>query len=193
MLPLWLKVSYLIFLCVLVPVYYKKYGPSNFLWFSDIALFGTGVALWLESNLIASMMAVGILLPELAWNVEFFFRLLTGKKLMGMSDYMFDKQKPLYLRALSLFHVILPVVMIYILVVLGYDERAPFYQILLSWLVLFLTYLLTDPEENINWAFGPGTKPQKKISAPLYLLVIMILVPLLIFVPSHFLLKWLFG
>lgn len=192
MIPLWIKILYALFLCILIPIYFKKYGPANFLWFSDIALFGTGIALWLESSLIASMMAVGVLLPELAWNIEYFFRLLTGKKIGGLSDYMFDKKKPLYLRGLSLFHVILPVLMLYLLAVLGYDERALTYQIFLSWTVLLLTYALTDPNENINWVFGPGGKPQKKISSLLYLFLLMLFFPLLIFLPTHFLLSWWF-
>src|SRR5262249_40872039 len=50
----------------------------NFLWFSDIALLVTMPALWLESPLLASMMAVAVTLPELAWNLDFFVRLTTG-------------------------------------------------------------------------------------------------------------------
>lgn len=192
MIPLWIKIGYALFLCILIPIYFKKYGPANFFWFSDVALFGTGIALWLESSLIASMMAVGVFLPELAWNIEFFFRLLTGKKIGGLSDYMFDKNKPLYLRGLSLFHVILPMVMLYLLAVLSYDERGVIYQVFLSWAVLLLTYALTDPKENINWVFGPGGKPQEKISSLLYLFLLMLLFPLLIFLPTHFLLSWWF-
>ena len=56
LIPLPLKIGYTLFLCVLVPVYWVKWGPKNFLWFSDIALLTTGVALWLESSLLASMM-----------------------------------------------------------------------------------------------------------------------------------------
>ena len=78
LIPLWIKVLYTLFLCVLVPVYWVRWGPRNFLWFSDIALLITGVALWLESALLASMMTLAIALPELAWNADFFGRLLSG-------------------------------------------------------------------------------------------------------------------
>ena len=73
--PLWIKIAYAGLLIVVLPVYAKCYGWRNFLWFSDIALIGIGIALWLESSLIASMMAVGVLLPELVWNVSYFARL----------------------------------------------------------------------------------------------------------------------
>ena len=110
MIPLWLKVGYTLFLCVIVPAYWRRAdaGPLNFLWFSDIALLGTGATLWLESSLIASTMAVGVLLPELFWNAGFFGRLLTGKRLGSLTDYMFDARASRFMRGLSLFHVILP-------------------------------------------------------------------------------------
>ena len=50
--PLWIKIAYTLFICVLVPVYWVQYGPGNFLWFSDIALFVTAAALWLETRRI---------------------------------------------------------------------------------------------------------------------------------------------
>src|SRR5687768_2105178 len=102
MFPLWLKLVYGLFVIVLVPVYWRQYGPANFLWFSDIALFGGLAALWLESSLIASTMAVGALLLELAWNVDFFVRLITGTNLTGLSNYMFDDRRSLAIRSLSL-------------------------------------------------------------------------------------------
>ena len=89
-------------------IYATKYSRGNLLWFSDIALLATLPALWFESPFVASMMAVGVLLPEGLWNLSFFGQLITGKRISGLTEYMFDAHKPLYLRALSLFHVFLP-------------------------------------------------------------------------------------
>ena len=60
--PLWLKVGYTAFVCLLVPIYWKHYGPGNFLWFSDISLLIALVAIWLESPLLTSIVALAILL-----------------------------------------------------------------------------------------------------------------------------------
>ena len=49
MIPLSLKLIYTLFVCALVPIYWRKYGPANFLWFSDIALLVLVPALWLEN------------------------------------------------------------------------------------------------------------------------------------------------
>jgi len=184
--PLWLKVSYTVFAAVTVAVYLKKYPLWNFLWFSDIALIATVPALWLESSLIAGMMLVGILLPEILWNGAFFARLATGKRLFGLTDYMFDPTKPRYLRAISLFHVILPIVLLWMVAVLGYDTRALLAQTALAWIVLPLSYWLGNPkEENLNWVFGWKAEPQTSIPPLAYLGLVMIGFPLLIFLPTH--------
>ena len=90
LIPLWLKLSYTVYAAVTAAVYVRKYPLWNFLWFSDIALLVTVPALWLESSLLSSMMLLSIFLPELVWNIGFFGRLLTGKRIGGLTDNMFD-------------------------------------------------------------------------------------------------------
>ena len=194
LIPLWLKLAYTLFAAITVAVYLKKYPLWNFLWFSDIALIATVPALWLESSLLASMMLVGVLLPELLWNAAFFGRLLTGKRLFGLTDYMFDNGKPLYLRALSLFHVFLPLLLLWMVARLGYDSDALIGQTALAWIVLPLTYRLADPKvENVNWVFGWAAAPQQRVPPLAYLGLMMFAFPLFIFIPTHLLLQALFG
>ena len=66
-LPLWLKLTYTAFLAVLIPVYWVNYGPTNFLYFCDVALFLTLAGVWLEKPLLISLPAVGILIPQALW------------------------------------------------------------------------------------------------------------------------------
>lgn len=192
LIPLWLKLSYTLFVAILIPIYFKKYGPGNFLWFSDIALIGTVAVLWLESSLLASTLLIGILIPELIWIIGYISGLLTGKPLLGLADYMFDPSKPVYLRALSLFHLFLPPLLLWLVFRLGYHEDALMMQCLLAWSVLPLTYLLTKPEENVNWVHGLYGERQTKIPPKLYLLLIMAGFPLIIYLPTHLLLMMLF-
>jgi hypothetical protein len=192
MIPLWIKPGYTIFVIITIVIYFKKYGPGNFLWFSDIALIVMVPAVWLESGLLASMMAVGILLPEIFWNISFFVRLITRKHISGLTDYMFDSKLPLYLRALSLFHIFLPALVLWMVVKLGYVPTAWFAQTALAWIVLPLTYLLTDPKENINWVRGLSSKPQKRFPPLVYLCFVMIIFPVVIYLPTHLILKLLF-
>jgi hypothetical protein len=193
LIPLWIKLSYTAFVVVTVAVYSVKYPLWNFLWFSDIALIATVPALWLESSLLASMMLVGVLLPELFWNAIYFWRLLTGQRVAGLTDYMFDPTKPLYLRAISLFHVFLPLLLLWMVARLGYDSDALIGQTLVAWAVLPLSYRLADPKvDNVNWVFGWTTEPQKRMPPLAYLGVVMIGFPLLIYLPTHLLLHLVF-
>ncbi len=193
MIPFWLKICYSIFVAVVIPIYYKKWGLANFLWLSDVTFILTAVSLWTENKLIAGTIAVTGLLPELFWNVIFFVRLLTGKSLSGHTDYMFDKSKPLYLRLLSLFHVILPPLMIYLLFILGYDSRSLAGAIILTAVIFLTTYLFTDPHENINSVFGTGKIPQANFHPTLYVLLYFAGFVLLVFLPTHFLCQYFFG
>jgi hypothetical protein len=193
LIPLWPKVGLTLFVLVLVPVYWVQYGPGNFLWFSDIALLLAVPALWLESSLLASMMAVAVGLLELAWIVDFVVRLIAGVSVTGLSTYMFDSRISPAIRALSLFHLWLPVLLLWMISRLGYDSRAFAMQTLLSWIVLPMSYWLTKPSENVNWVYGLQSKPQTLIPAWLYLILLMVLFPLTVYLPTHLVLKTLFG
>jgi len=187
--PLWIKLGYTGMVAVILPVYAVRYGWRNYLWFSDIALVGTATALWLESALLASMMAIGVLIPELLWSVSFFGRLLFGIRASDLAGYMFDPEKPRYLRTLSLFHVVLPITLLWMVARLGYDTRALVAQTVLAWIVLPVTYAVVRPhDENINWIHGPGER-QKRLSPRTYLALLMLAFPVIVYLPSHFALK----
>jgi hypothetical protein len=183
--PLGLKIIYTLFVCALVPIYWRQYGPANFLWFSDIALLALVPALWLENALLVSIMAISVVFFEALWNIDFFFRLATGKSLIGLSAYMFDPKVPLFIRALSCFHIILPVLFLWLLHRLGYDQRAFLWQTMVAVVVLPVSYLLSNPQENVNWVYGFGQNPQKILPAPLLVILLMLLFPLVIYLPTH--------
>ncbi|HWL79471.1 MAG TPA: hypothetical protein VNR89_00820 [Roseomonas sp.] len=187
--PLWLKLGYGTATPVIAAVYRRAYGPDNFLWLSDLALACTTLAVLREDRLLASMPAVGVLPLELAWSVDF----MAGGRLLDLAGYMFDRRLPRRLRALSLFHLALPPTLLWMLARFGYDRRALPLQTLLTWTALLLTYRLTAPEKNINWAFGLGSRPQHTLSPRLYLGLLMLTLPSLVFLPMHLLLRRAFG
>jgi hypothetical protein len=185
--PFGLKVAYTLFVCAVVPIYWRQYGPANFLWFSDIALLALVPALWLENALLVSMMAVSIVFFEALWNIDFFFRLATGRSLIGLSAYMFDTTIPLFIRGLSGFHIILPVLLLWILHRLGYDQRAFLWQTIVALVVLPLSYLVSNAQQNVNWVYGLGQNPQRLLPAPLFVIFLMLLFPLVVYLPTHLL------
>jgi hypothetical protein len=186
--PLWIKLAYTLFFCALVPIYWRHYGVANFLWFSDIALFVTLVALWLESSLLASMQAVSIALLELVWTIDFVARLFFRVKVTAITDYMFNRENPLFIRGLSLFHLWLPPLLLWMVYRFGYDRRAWLAQTLLAVVVLVVCYGFTKRSQNVNWVFGLWGTAQSRIPPALYLALLIAAFALGIYLPSHFLL-----
>ena len=108
------KVAVTLFLAILIPVYLHTYGPTNFLWFfCDAALIFTVAGMWLESSLLISMCAVGILVPQCLWLLDFGTQLL-GLHLLNMTSYKFDSKLSLFIRGLSLFHGWLPLLLVWL-------------------------------------------------------------------------------
>ena len=69
--PLPIKLAFTAFMAVLVQFYWHNYGPTNFLYFCDIALLLTLAGIWLEKPLLISLPAVGILMPQALWCTDY--------------------------------------------------------------------------------------------------------------------------
>ena len=181
--PLWLKLSYTLMVMVIVPAYWVHHGPSNLLWFSDIALIVMVFALWMQNRLLASMMAIAVLLPEMVWMLGFF----SGGHLFSIAAYMFDETTPLWLRGLSLFHFPMPAAIVYMLLKYGYDPRALKYQAMVAAIVLPVTKMAAPDGKNINWVVRPDLLAE--IPLPLYLLGMWVTLFYVVYLPSHYLCK----
>ena len=200
--PLWIKLAYTAYVLVLVPVYWHDYGPTNFLYFCDVALLMTVPALWLENALLASAAVVGILLPQLLWQIDFLAGLF-GASVTGMTDYMFKPAKPWFTRFLSFFHFWLPLFLVWVVWRLGYDRRALWMWTALAWALMLICYAWMpgpdphaegDPPIKINYVYGFSTSaPQTWMPGPLYLALLMVVLPAGIFFPTHLLLAKCFG
>lgn len=191
MIPEWFKIAYTLLVLAFLVIYWQRYGPRNFLWFSDIAFIGAVPAMWLESPLISGVLACMALLPEVLWNVDYGLRLLLRRRITGLTDYMFDPSIPLWLRGVSLFHVPLPLVLIWLVAAYGYPAASLAATAGTGAVVLALSYLLSSPEKNINWVFGLG-RIQYRLPPPVYLGLLYLGFVFVVFLPTHWLLRWLF-
>lgn len=187
--PLAFKVLYTAFVLYVLVVWWWNYGWRNFLWFSDIALIGAVPALWLQSAAISSVLAVAVLLPELLWNLDFVARLLLRRRVTGLTDYMFESERPRLLRGLSLFHVPLPLVLLWLLAAHGYQPRVGLWgAIVLAIVVLPLSRVVSSPVQNINWTHGLGPG-RTRLPAPLYVALQIAGFVLGVFLPTDWLLR----
>lgn len=199
--PYALKAAYTAFMAVLIPVYLWHYGPTNFLYFCDVALLMTLVGVWTERPLWVSMPAVGILVPQTVWVADFVANLF-GAHLTGMTDYMFNAQSPLFLRGLSLFHGWLPFLLVYLVWRLGYDRRALIAWTGMAWGLLAVSYFaMPGPMAdrglmpvNINYVYGfSDAVAQTWMPGWAWFSMLMVGLPVVMFWPVHLVLSRFLG
>ncbi|HKY92263.1 MAG TPA: hypothetical protein VJM11_14540 [Nevskiaceae bacterium] len=197
--PIAAKLAYSAFMSVLVPVYLRRYGWTNFLYFCDVALFLALAGVWLEDPLLLSIPAVGILLPQVFWLLDFLLRMV-GRPITGMTAYMFDAQRSLFLRGLSLFHGWLPLFLVWTVSRTGYDPRAlPIWSGIAAILLLVCYFFMPPPRPNrglkpvnINYVYGMSDERAQTVMPRTAWLAVQVLgAPVLLYWPAHVLLmRW---
>ncbi|MFM8339380.1 MAG: hypothetical protein ACKN9C_05270 [Fluviibacter sp.] len=188
-----------VYVAVLVPIYVKTYGPTNFLYFCDMALLTTLVAMWLRSAVLISAAAVGILLPQLLWALDFMSSLF-GVPITGMTEYMFQDSIPLHVRVLSFFHFWLPFLLIWLLRRTGYHPSGLPVWIVLAFSSLYICYFfipappapISNPNlpVNINYVYGFSDQAaQTWMPETAWFVLLQLMLIFLLFLPTHWLLK----
>lgn len=158
----WLALAWL---CVWAPTYWVVWGWPNFLHICDVAVVLACIGLWRGDALLLSSQAVGLLVAGLAWSTDAGGRLLFGRHPFGGTEFLWDAQVALWVRLLSLYHVVLPVLLVWSLVRVGYDRRGlPLQCGLAAGLLaasrffgpsLNLNFAFTDPVFHRAWGPGP--------------------------------------
>jgi hypothetical protein len=187
--PLWLKILWTLWVVVWAPVYWRQYGAQNFLFFCDLGNILITIALWMESALIFSWQACGLLLFQTLFTLDLAGTLVIGRHLIGGTEYMFDPNIPLSIRLLSLFHVVMPPLLLWAVWRLGYDARGWKLQTLTTWIVIPINYFWR-PQFDVNWARGLFFHEQHVMPGLLYILIYLMVVPAVVYFPTHLLLAW---
>jgi len=187
--PLWLKIAWTAWVLIWAPLYWKHYSAQNFLYFCDLGNLLIALGLWIESRLILSWQAVGLLVFQTLYTVDLIVALVFGTHPIGGTEYMFDPTIPLAVRLLGLYHLAVPVLLLWAGRRLGYDQNALKYQILTTCIVVPINYFWR-PQYNVNFARGIGHE-QHLMPGWLYLLGYLVVAPLLVYWPTHLaLVRW---
>jgi hypothetical protein len=186
-LPAWARWPSLIWLAIWTPAYWRVWGATNFLHVCDIAVILTCIGLFFGNSLLLSSQAVSSILTDLLWDVDAGWRLFTGHALTGGTDYMWDAHYPLWVRLLSLFHIVWPIILICALMRVGYDRRGLRLQSAIAALAL-IAARFANPAMNINYAFRNPLTDRAWGPAPIHLALIWIGFVLLIYLPTHLIL-----
>jgi hypothetical protein len=182
--PLWLKVVWTACVIAWVPLYWRQYGSQNFLFFCDLGNLFMVAALWLESALIFSWQATGLLVFQILFTADLAVAFVSGRHWIGGTEFMFDPQVPWPIRLLSLFHVVTPPLLLWAIHRVGYDPRGWKYQTLTAWIVVPINYFWR-PHYDVNWARGLFFREQHAVPGAVYLLAYLIIVPAVIYYPTH--------
>lgn len=104
---------------------------------------------------------------------------------------MWDTQYALWIRLLSCFHLVLPIVLLWATRVLGYDRRALLLETAIAATVLIFSRFLS-PQLNMNYAFQDPLLHRVWGPAPMHLAVILGGCVAIFFLPMHLVLVRIF-
>jgi hypothetical protein len=138
----------------------------------DVAVFLTCVGLAYNNTLLLSSQAVSSLAGDLLWCLDAGRRCFVGRHLLGGTQYMWDPRFPLWVRLLSLFHIILPLLLLVVLCRTGYDHRALRLQSGIAAAVLVVSRFL-GPSRNLNYAFADPIFHHAFGPAPAHLVLLL--------------------
>jgi hypothetical protein len=189
--PHWFRWLALLSLVIWFAAYWHAWGPANFLRLCDIAVILTCIGLWTNSALLISSQAVSSVLIDITWTLDAAAKFFIGRHLIGGTEYLFDGSTPLWARLLSLFHIILPFVLLWSLARLGYDRRAWKLQSAILLPVLIASRFLT-PDQNLNFAVKDPFLHRSYGPAPAHLAITFLFLVLVVYLPTHLLFLQLF-
>lgn len=161
-----------VWLAIYVPSYALAYGWANFLFLCNLGVVVTALALWRGSRAWLSAAALAALPIGLVWAVDFLTGIATGELPFGFTAYMWEARHPLFTRALSLYHLAWPILLVAVLRKVGYDRRGWALQSALALLALPLCRALTAPEENVNFVFRAPFFDRQLGSPAVHLLIV---------------------
>jgi len=150
--PTWLRWLALLWLVVWVPTYWRTWGWPNFVHLCDVAVFLTCAGLWFNNALLLSSQAISSIAVDFVWSLDVLSRLLFAKHLLGGTEYLWDARVALWVRLLSLFHIVWPFLLLWAIFRLGYDRRGWILQTGIAAAVLIASRFF-GPSHNYNYAF----------------------------------------
>lgn len=183
-LPMWVKVAYTVFFFPWIVEGYFAYGPANLLWLCNICNLLLIYGVWRESRIIFSSQLLAVLLTSAVWTIDVLTWALTGWFPLGFTGYMANPEIPLVARIFSLYHSVIPILLIFGVRRLGYDRRGLWLQVAITTVLLPVTLAVSPPEWNINWVWGPGFV-QSWMPPWAWLALCVVGYPVVLYLPVH--------
>jgi hypothetical protein len=173
------------------PMYWRAWGTANFAHLCDVALILTCIGMWTNSALLISSQAVGAFLVDIAWTTDAASRIFLHHAIFPGNEYLTDPHYPLWIRSLTVFHVVMPVLLLWGVYLMGYDRRGWALQSAIA-LPVFIGARFTQPSKNIDFAFSDPFFHRQIGPAPVHILLSWLFMVLVVYLPTHLVLKRLF-
>lgn len=186
--PAALRWGLLVWLAIWIPAYWHTWGAINFLHFCDIAVILACAGFIFDSTLLISSQAVAAILIDITWTVDIVCKILFGRYLLGGAEYMFDAHYALWVRLLSLFHIAMPILLLWAVRRYGYDRRGWLLQLGIAF-AAFVASRFTNPALNMNYTFADPFFHRQWGPAPTHILVIFIFMLAVVYLPTHLALR----
>jgi hypothetical protein len=176
----------LLWLVLWFPVYWHAWGVANFLHLCDVAVILTCIGLWTNSALLLSSQAVSSVVIDILWTLDVAAWLLFRRHFIGGTEYLFDATVPLGVRLLSLFHIVMPFILLWSLSRLRYNRRGFALQAAITLPVVIASRFVT-PDKNLNFAQTAPFFHRQLGPASVHLAITYLAVVLGVYVPTHLL------
>ncbi|MGH9691935.1 MAG: hypothetical protein ACRD4C_12795 [Candidatus Acidiferrales bacterium] len=190
--PDWLRWTALLWLAFWFAAYWRTWGAATFVQLCDIAVILTCIGLWSNNALLISSQALSSLLVDMAWALDAGWRLFLGRHVFGGTEYLFDAHFPLWVRLLSLFHVAMPLLLVWAVHRIGYDRRALALQSAIV-ICAMSAARFTPAAKNMNFVFTDPFFHRAWGPAPLHVAINACFMVVAIYLPTHLLLRRFFS
>jgi hypothetical protein len=186
--PGWVRWLAVLWLVVWLPVYWHAWGAGNFLHLCDVAVVLTCIGLWSGNALLLSSQAVSSVVIDALWTMDVAAWLLFRRHFIVGTEYLFDGTTPLWVRLLSLFHIVMPFILLWSLSRLGYDRRGFWLQAAIT-LPVVIASRFVAPAQNLNFAQTAPFFHRQLGPAPVHLAITYLAVVVGVYLPTHLVLR----
>lgn len=185
--PAWVRWASVIWFAVWFPVYWHSWGAANFLHVCDITVILTCAGFVWSNALLLSSQAVATIVPDLLWDLDAAWRVFTGHNLVGGTEYMWDTHHALWVRLLSLFHVVWPALLLCAIAKTEYDRHGAALQAAIA-AGAMIASRFASAALNINYVFRDPLLHRVWGLAPVHVALMWAGLVIVIYAPTHFVL-----
>ncbi len=186
-LPAAVRWGAVVWLAVWIPAYLHGWGAANFLHLCDVAVFLTCIGLWTSNTLLLASQAVSSIVVDMIWTADAASTVFSGHPLIGGTEYLLNPHMAVWIRLLSLFHIVLPVLLLWALTRVGYDRRAWALQTAIV-IGTMIASRFTNPVANINYVFRDPFWHRQLGPAALHVVLCILAMAIVVYLPTHLIL-----